>query len=199
MLAQRSRSKNRNFINNPAASCGVVDIMANLQIQFERKKNLNFKNAEKNDVKEIVKLYREVIGSPGCTWSMDYPDPTLARKDWERNALFCLKSDIGEIIGAISIDDDKVVEKLSCWTKRLKPGAELARLVVKEDYQNQGIARMLLMYAMQELAKRGYRSVHFLVSKTNYRAIRSYAKLNFSNCGGVDLFGEHWWCYEKEL
>lgn len=160
---------------------------------------MNFINAEKKDVKEIVKLYRAAIGSLGCTWSMDYPNADLALEDWERDALFCLKNDNGEIIGAISIDDDKVVEELSCWTRRLQPGAELARLVVKEDYQRQGIARMLLTYAMQELAKRGYRSVHFLVSKTNYRAIRSYSKLDFLNCGDADLFGEHWWCYEKEL
>lgn len=160
---------------------------------------MNFINAEEKDIKEIVKLYRAAIGSPGCTWSMDYPDADLAQKDWERDALFCLKSDNGEIIGAVSIDDDKVVEQLSCWTKSLQPGAELARLVVKEDYRSQGIARMLLTYTMNEIAKRGYRSVHFLVSKTNYRAIRSYVKLNFVNRGEVDLFEEHWWCYEKEL
>lgn len=160
---------------------------------------MNFINVEEKDIKEIVRLYRTAIGSPGCTWSADYPNEDLARKDWERNALFCLKSDNGEIIGAVSIDDDKVVEELSCWTKSLQPGAELARLVVKEDYQSQGIARMLLTDVMNELTKRGYRSVHFLVSKTNYRAIRSYAKLNFANCGDTDLFGEHWWCYEKEL
>ena len=160
---------------------------------------MEFDKCRKKEIKEIVKLYHKAIGSPGCTWSMDYPNVDLVLKDWERDALFCLKSDNGEIIGAISIDDDKVVEGLSCWTKQMKPGAELSRLVVKEDYQNQGIARILLTYAMQELAKRGYKSVHFLVSKTNYRAIRSYAKLNFFNCGDVDLFGEHWWCYEKEL
>ena len=160
---------------------------------------MNFKNAEKNDIEEIVKLYRAAIGTPGCTWSVDYPNENLALKDWERNELFCLKGDTGELIGAISIDDDKIVEELSCWTEWMKPGAELARLVIKADYKNQGIAGILLGYAMQELVERGYKSVHFLVSKTNYRAIRSYAKLNFSNCGSVDLYGEHWWCYEKEL
>lgn len=160
---------------------------------------MNFKNAMKDDIDEITKLYQAAIGSPGCTWSMDYPNEEITQGDLERNALFCLKNDTGEIIGAISVDDDKVVEELSCWTADLQPGAELARLVVKAEYQNRGIARKLLIYAMQELAKRGYKSVHFLVSKTNDRALRSYAKLHFTNCGDVDLFGEHWWCYEKAL
>lgn len=160
---------------------------------------LQFKTATKDDIEEIMKLYRNAIGSEGCTWSMDYPNEEIAQGDLKRNALFCLKNQAEEIVGAISIDDDKVVEELDCWSENLKPGAELARLVVKEAYQNQSIARMLLTCAMEELVKRGYKSVHFLVSKTNERALRSYAKLNFVNRGEADLFGEHWWCYEKGL
>lgn len=160
---------------------------------------MNFQNATKEDMEEIRKLYRDAIGSPGCTWSLEYPNAEIMQGDMERNALFCLKNEAGKIIGAISIDDDKVVESLSCWDENLKPGAELSRLVVRESEQNQGIARILLKQAMQELKKRGYQSVHFLVSKTNERALRSYAKLDFSNCGEADLFGEHWWCYEKSL
>lgn len=160
---------------------------------------MDFINATKDDIEEITKLYHAAIGSPGCTWSMDYPNEEITQGDLERNALFCLKNDAGKIIGAVSVDDDKVVEELSCWTDALQPGAELARLVVAKEYQNRGIARQLLIYAMQELVNRGYKSVHFLVSKTNERALRSYAKLDFENCGEADLFGEHWWCYEKAL
>lgn len=43
------------------------------------------------------------------------------------------------------------------------------------------------------------KGVHFLVSKTNERAMRSYQKLNFKKCGESDLYGEDWWCYEKAL
>lgn len=160
---------------------------------------MEFKTATKDDIQEILQLYRDAVGSEGCTWSIDYPNEEIARGDLKRNALFCLKNEEDEIIGAVSIDDDEAVEALSCWTENFRPGAELSRLVVKESYRNQSIARLLLKYAMQELFKRGYKSVHFLVSKTNERAIRSYAKLNFTNCGETDLFGEHWFCYEKVL
>ena len=144
-------------------------------------------------------MYHDAIGSPGCTWSEDYPNEDDTMGDFERNDLFCLKKDDGEIIGAISIDKDDKVESLPCWDAAPRPSAELSRLVVKEKYQNQGIARQLLTYGMQELAKRGYKSVHFLVSKTNERALRSYAKFNFNNRGESDLYDEHWLCYEKEL
>lgn len=158
-----------------------------------------FIEATEAEKKEILELYRSVIGSQGCTWSMEYPNEEILEGDLKRNDLFCLKDESGTIVGAISVDDDKVVDKLVCWSKELQPGAELARLVVKEEFQNQGIARLLLQNGMTELKKRGCRSVHFLVSKTNERAIRSYAKLEFRVKGECDLFGEHWWCYEKEL
>ena len=56
------------------------------------------------------------------------------------------------------------------------------------DYQNQGIARIMLLYAMRELPNRGYRSVHFLVNRLNVKALRSYDKLNFNNVGECEMF-----------
>lgn len=160
---------------------------------------LTFLLAKASDKEEILTMYRQAIGSPGCTWSMDYPNEELLHCDMERAALFVLKNQTGELIGAISIDQDDAVEQLNCWSKELKPGAELARLVVKEKWQNHGIARLLLTFAMEELKKRNYKSVHFLVSKTHEKALRSYARLEFDKAGETDLFGTDWWCYEKAL
>ena len=81
----------------------------------------------------------------------------------------------------------------------LQPGAELARLVVKATYQNQGIAKQLLQSGMKELAQRGYGSVHFLVSKTNERALRAYEPLGFENRGEWFGYEHDWLCYEKAL
>ena len=160
---------------------------------------MNFTLATAQDAQEILNLYRSVMGSEGCTWSMDYPNEENVQNDLERKSLFCIKTQTGEIIGAVSIDDDRNVETLTCWAKELSPGGELARLVVKEAYQNQGIARKLLLEGMEELRKRGYKSIHLLVSKENHRAIRSYAAFQFQNKGEVEMFSNCWWCYEKEL
>lgn len=160
---------------------------------------MDFKLAEEKDKQEILLLYRAAIGSEGCTWTMEYPNEEILENDFKRNDLFVIKNDSGEIVGAISIDDDTEVEALECWSKNLRPGAELARLVVREENQNQGIARLLITSAIEVLKKRGYMSVHFLVSKTNFKAINSYNKLNFNVKGESDLYGENWWCYEKEI
>lgn len=162
-------------------------------------KSYVFRSANEKDLEEIRALYTSVIGSPGCTWDEGYPNAECTRADWERGDLFCLKTEDGEIAGVIAVDADEIVEKLPCWTTSLQPGAELARLVVKESYQNQGIAKQLLQCGMKELTKRGYRSVHFLVSKTNERALRAYEPLGFNNRGEWSGYDHDWWCYEKAL
>ncbi|MDO5519619.1 MAG: GNAT family N-acetyltransferase [bacterium] len=150
------------------------------------------------DKDEIMGLYRGMIGTLGCTWSEDYPNEELFEMDVEASNLFCFKNDLDEVIATVSVDQDLEVECLSVWTL---PGkiAELARVAVRSDYQNQGLARDLLTQTMDELKKRNYQGVHFLVSKTNSKALASYKKLNFTLCGTSTLYGEHWLCYEKQL
>lgn len=158
-----------------------------------------FVKATEEDVEAVSQLYRQAIGTEGCTWSEDYPNAEITCGDFERGDLFCMKTQDGEIIGAISVDNDQLVEVVDCWTEELTPVAELSRLVVKEAYQNKGIARKLLQGAMEELKRRGCAGVHFLVSPGNEKALRSYAKLDFVHCGDCDLYDHHWFCYEKPL
>ena len=160
---------------------------------------MKFTRATENDKTEILALYRSLVGTEFCAWNENYPSEIEVEGDMSRDALFCLKDDESKIIGVISIDDDEAVEKLPCWTESLKPAAELSRLGVRVENQNQGIARKLLQYGMEELKCQGMKSVHFLVCKTNQKAIRSYDKLNFDIVGECELFGEEWWCYEKSL
>ena len=157
---------------------------------------MEFIQANVSDIEKITKLYNKAIGSMGCTWSEEYPSEEHTSGDLERGDLFCLKNDDGDIIGAISIDADEAVDNLRCWSGN---GAELSRLVVKDEYQNQGIAGIMIKSAMRVLKGRGYEYVHFLVSKEHKKALRAYAKLGFDNVGESDLYDGNWWCYEKKL
>ena len=157
---------------------------------------MDFLLANEEDLEVILGLYKAAIGSMGCTWSEHYPTREHTEGDLKRGDLFCFKTKTGEIVGVIAIDDDKEVEKLVCWKEN---GAELSRLVVKENYQNQGIAGKLLKEAMAVLKQRGYDYVHFLVSKHHTKALKAYEKLNFDNVGESDLYDGTWWCYEKKL
>ena len=60
----------------------------------------------------------------------------------------------------------------------------------------------MLVFGMEELARRGYKSVHFLVNKLNVKAtnnLRSYAVFGFDTVGECSLFGQPFLCYEKSL
>ena len=160
---------------------------------------LNMSTADITDLDELMKLYKAAVGEEGCTWNEDYPNEDDIRGDIGRASLYCMRDGQGSIMAAFAIDDDAEVRALSCWSAQNEPAGEVSRLVVRRDCQNRGIARRMLAFAMEELARRGYAGIHFLVSKTNERAIRSYSRLNFELAGETELYGQDWYCYEKEL
>ena len=92
-------------------------------------------------------------------------------------------------MGVISMDDDPEVEALSCWSEDLTPVAELSRLGVAAEYQNRGIARILLQEAMAELKTQGYKAVHILVAKDNVKACVPMKNCIFPQQGNVSFSG----------
>lgn len=98
-----------------------------------------------DDKPYIMALYTEAIGSEGCTWNEDYPSEETMDSDLARGDAYVWKDETGEVLGAISIDDDHVVEELPCWSAQLQPAAEFARLVVREDARGQAIARKMIL------------------------------------------------------
>ena len=151
------------------------------------------------DKKEILNLYCSQLGREFCPWTEQYPTEREIDFDLAQDALLIKRDANGEIIAAISLDMDEEVERLDCWSKELAPGKEVARLAVKVEYQNQGLAQEMLKCAMHEIKKRGYKSIHFLVNKYNEKALRSYRHLNFSKAGEVFLYEQPFYCYEKEI
>ena len=154
---------------------------------------------KREEADTVLKLYRSLLGTPYCVWTEEYPSEKEVEFDLSRDALFCMRDDTGNIAGVISIDDDPNVECLTCWSETMVPSAEVSRVGVCREFQNQGIARKLLEGVMEELKKRGYKAVHLLVAKDNVKALRSYDKLNFENVGECELWGHMYWCYEKAL
>lgn len=159
----------------------------------------NIMMASEDDKEQIFKLYKSQIGREYCPWDEYYPGMEEIEFDLSKESLFVMKAENGELVAAVSIDHDDEIDKLSCWTKELTPGGELSRLAVSVEYQNQGIAQEMLKYGMSVLRERGYKSIHFLVNKTNEKALRSYNHLNFNNVGECFMFGQPFWCYEKKL
>ena len=155
--------------------------------------------ATEADTDAILSLYRAQVGREFCFWNEDYPGPETIAFDLSRDALFVMKDEKGEIIAAISAEEDEDVDRLDCWTPSLQPGGEYARLAVAPAWQNQGLAREMVVFILNVLRKRGFRSVHILVNRDNIKAIRSYAHIGFRMAGECEMYGQHFLCYEKEL
>lgn len=119
------------------------------------KENLNFKAGDINRLEDIFKLYVDARRTKGCTWTEEYPTKEIIKNDILRGDSFVIVNEKNnEIIAAISIDDDKLVEEQKCWSKELKPAGELARLVIAEEYRGNGLAGNLIQGAMENLQKR---------------------------------------------
>lgn len=155
-------------------------------------------SAKEENREEILSLYQAQKGRPYCPWDEDYPSDATISFDLAHGALFVLKSG-GRIKAAVSIDEDETVAQLLCWDKALEPSAELARLAVAPEEQNKGLGRVMLRFGMDELKRRGFKGVHFLVNKHNVTALRSYAVFGFHVVGECRLYGQDFLCYEKEL
>ena len=164
------------------------------------KENLIFKAGDINRLEDIFKLYVDARKTKGCTWTEESPTKEIIKNDILRGDSFVIvNKKNNEIIAAISIDDDKLVEEQKCWSKELKPAGELARLVIAEEYRGKGLAGNLLQGAMENLQKRKYKGVHYLVSPNNANALRAYKKMEFNDCGRIFLYDHEWICYERGI
>ena len=160
---------------------------------------MKFDRVRKEEADTVLKIISFVAGNAYCVWTEDYPTEKEVEFDFSRDALFCMRDDDGNIIGVISIDDDPKRGMSHMLVETMVPSAEVSRVGVYQEFQNQGIARKLLVGVMEELKNRGYQAVHLLVAKDNVKALRSYDKLNFESVGECELWGHMYWCYEKAL
>lgn len=158
----------------------------------------NIETASEGDKEEILALYRSMIGGK-ADWNEDYPCMDTITFDISRDALFVMKNEYGELIAAISIDEDADVAALSCWSADLQPAGEVARVCVRKDMQKRGIARVMMRHVFQVLREQGCKSVRILVRPANDDALRSYAPLGFKQIGTCELFEKSFLCFEKVL
>ena len=154
--------------------------------------------ATEEDREEILALYEMQKGREFCPWTEEYPSNETIDFDFSRDALYVLKKE-GKIMAAISLEEDEEVDNLPYWDDSLRPEGELARLAVLPEEQSKGYGRIMLQHGMDELKRRGYKGIRFLVNRYNTKAIRCYEVFGFRIVGECHMFEQDFFCYEKEL
>jgi len=157
--------------------------------------------AEKADAQEIYALYHSLIDMPYGTWDEEYPSMEIVEYDLEYQDVLVMRDKDRRIIAAIAVsgDDDDLNEADIHWYPDVTRFIALSRLGVDKRLQGKGIAKKMLLAAMELCRQRGYEAVRFLVSKSNPAPQRAYAKLSFDVCGEINLYEHQWLCYQKRL
>lgn len=155
----------------------------------------SLRRAKKEELPQILKLYRSVIGKPGCHWSITYPNEVTLHEDFSTGNLFVLKKG-RNIVGAGSIVPENELDDLLCWHYRENP-REVARIVINPDFQSKGHGKYLVHQLCRVLRKSGCKSIRLLASTENKRAIRVYQKCGFLSRGSVNRYDHQYYAFER--
>lgn len=173
-------------------SDGSFEVMIN-------RERLKLSVIDMSELDYVMTLYRDALGQAGCVWDENYPNRDILENDILKERLYGFRDDDGRVVAAIAQDIDDEIAAFPFWTRELAPGLELARLVIASEYQNQGLARQLIICYMDIARKKGYGNVRFMVAARNFRAVHSYNALGFNIVGEADWHEEHYICYEKAV
>jgi GNAT superfamily N-acetyltransferase len=71
-----------------------------------------------------------------------------------------------------------------------------ARLCVSVEYQNKGIARLVMQHLISFVRGKGFESIRLLASVRNLPANKLYRGLGFADKGKVSLYNKEFIAYE---
>lgn len=155
------------------------------------------KRVKKAELPQILKLYRSVIGQPGCTWNVFYPNEATLHEDFSTDNLYALYKG-KKLIGAGSIVPENELDDLELWY--YKDGArEIARIVIDPKYQGKKFGKHLINKLCRQLESKRCQAVHLLAAAENNHAKNLYRSAGFRNKGKCHRYEREYYAYEKKL
>lgn len=149
--------------------------------------------AEQDNIDEILYFYHSLIGTPGCTWHLDYPNREIVESDIHCESLYMLRDTDNNLISVAAAGINDELQELHWNTKN---PCDLARIGVLSKRQNQGIGTIMLRNVVNAVKKRRFDGIRMLVSKNNPSALALYDKNGFTKCGETMMYGIDFYCYE---
>lgn len=146
---------------------------------------------------DVLNLYKSVLGREFCAWDEEYPSMEFIDEDISNDNLYILEEK-GEMIGAVSNATEQEIQELNCW-KYYDNVAELARLVIKPEFQGNKYAEFLVEEMFKVLTSKGYKAVHAAIAEKNLPSQKTSAKVGFEKVGKALLWDEYHYLYEKIL
>ena len=132
-------------------------------------------------------------------WDEIYPNAEKFTGDVEGGNLFLF--DAKGVVAAVVVLDTRPDPEYAAMA--WKHGAESAgivhRLMVRPEFQGQGLARRMMEFAEEEARRRGYASIRLDAFTKNPGALGLYENLGYSRVGTIQLRKGIFQCFEKEM
>lgn len=174
---------------------GLVALAAFLLYKIHRSGTLRL--AKREELPAILRMYRSVIGKPGCNWSVTYPNEVTLYDDFNTGNLYVLCRG-KTILGAGSIVPKNELDDLDCWRYRENP-REIARIVIAPEYQGKGYGKQLVNKLCHKLEDSHCQVVHLLVSTENHHAQNLYREAGFYSKGQCQRYDHDYYAFERKL
>lgn len=155
-----------------------------------------FRKAKQQDLDEVYKLYRSLVGSAMCTWDEYYPGWIQINEDFQHGGLYVMEEN-STIAGAISLVPENELDALPFWV--CSQAREIARVAVAPGLQGKGIAYQMVSALTAQVFQSGVPAIHLLVSVENAPAQRLYRKCGFTFLNRCSMFGLDFFACEKLL
>ena len=156
--------------------------------------DFEFSLAKIEDVPEILKLYDSLIGTPGCTWSEDYPGVEITERDINNEALYVLRSE-GRIVAVASISAN-FGDNLRQYDWRSQNPCEMARIGVLPSLHGRGIGEYMMRLLADAAKERGFDGMMMLATRNSTGAQAIADKLGYHQYDEIILYDVRFRRYE---
>lgn len=168
-------------------------------MENEFAKQLEFEIVKKDEVKEVMALYKEVIKTTLTTWNKNYPAKDLIKEDIQNKDLFCLKDKTKKIIAVAYISNQFEDEEYKCGEKFVNP-YRFARICTHPDYQHMGVGTRMMEEILKVAKTNNSDGFKISVYKKNEAAIKLYKKFGFVQIGEKkNYYGYDYFIFELKL
>ena len=168
---------------------------------------MQFRLAEKQDLIEIIKMYKEVVKNMNANglqiWDESYPF-AFFESDIQNKQFYVLEED-NKIISAVAMCDKHIGENVGKWKNPNAKAFYLSRFAVDPDYLKQGIGSLMVSKVKEVAKELGAQYLRLFVVIINKRATQFYEKNGFRKVEGIlDTFLDdgsilHEFGYEMEI
>ncbi len=161
-------------------------------------KDLQFRRAKKEEQETIFELYQDARKEPFCVWDDEYPSIEGIKEDLANDNLYVLTKE-SLIVAAISIINENELDTFSCWQVNNQTQKEIARIVVKKEYQGYSLAYLMVNNISIILKERGFKAIHLSVEVNNIPAYKTYLKAGFKQVGKTYMYDHDYYLMEKTI